>query len=124
MRWWQAHAKGTMAGWVCLSAADGPFPTTHMMLLYAPELHFSHLGGITQLEQICSLRHSDFFMSFLIKRNRMVWEIVGAISGNVLVFVIAADLTPNLASSSLYFNTNTQKMSGANMSIAWIEISH
>lgn len=24
----------------------------------------------------------------------------------------------------MYFNMNTQKMSGANMSIAWIEISH
>lgn len=107
-----------------MSVTDSPFPTA-LMFLYAPELHFSHLGGITQLEQICSLRHSDFFMSFLIKRNRMVWEIVGAISGNVFGFVIAAGLTTNLASSSsLYFNTNTQKMSGANMSIAWIEISH
>lgn len=96
------------------------------MLLYAPVLHFSYLGGITPLKQICSLRHSDFFMSF---SNQEDPDGIGNCrrntSGNVFVFVIAAGLSTNLASSSsLYFNTNTQKMSGANMSIAWIEISH
>lgn len=85
-----------------------PLPP-QMMLLYAPELHFSHLGGITQLEQICSLRHSDFFMSFLIKRNRMVWEIVGAISGNVLVLLSQRILPPTWHRHHHCTSTRTHK---------------
>ena len=52
---------------------DGPCPITHDVIIRSPAAFFLILG-ITPLEQICSLRHSDFFMSFLIKRIRMVWE--------------------------------------------------
>lgn len=65
-------------------------------------------------------------MSFLIKRDRMGWESLAQYNRVMFWFLLSQRMFP-LALHRHHHCThhmNTQKMSEANMSIAWIEISH